>query len=59
MANGSILCRALASVTASLKVRWELVKVVVYFLSFRLVLAISVAFIVGKLKKKIEEIDDY
>ena len=55
MANGSILYRALASVTTFLKARWAFVDVMVYFLSFGLVLAIVVVVGVGKLNIEIRE----
>ena len=52
MANGSMLCSYLSSTTAALKSRWALVKVVVGFFSFGLVLAIVVVVVVGKLKRE-------
>ena len=58
MANGSIVCRSLTSITTILKTHWALVNVVVFFLSFGLVLAIAMAVIVV-VKKDIEERDDH
>ena len=52
ISNGSILCRALDSVASILKYHWALVKVVVRFFSFGLVLAITVVFVVFGYKKK-------
>ena len=58
MANGSIFCRALASVATVLTL-WALVKVVVFLLSFELVLAIEiVVVVVGKKREKRETISD-
>ena len=53
IANRSILCRALASVTNVLKACWSLVKVVVLFFSFGFVLAIVIiVLVVGKKRER-------
>ena len=53
MNDGSILCRALASVAAALNACWALVKVAGFFLLFRLVaFVLAIAMVVAVVGKK-------
>ena len=54
IANGSILCRTLASFTASLKASWAFVKVLGFFFSFGLVIAIVMVVVVVAKKERRE-----